>query len=570
MKGFKAVSIVLAAILLFSFGFGSLSVFADNVLSTLTIIDLNEPVAGFYPDYEWGTAEFGHFTCLQPGISAVWSESEDGEGYFPVEGTFKEGYYYSFSTSFEADPGYVWDGESIKNMIGSTADIWTEVYGSTLVLHLDYGPLPKAQIWSIGIEDVQVPVIGETIVSTYTISSFTHCVPSFKPGLGIWFVSDDGGVTFEPVQFNDVFKANCVYRFTCEVSPDEGYHFEKPLWASVNLMDANCGISYYEGREIATVSYVFGKLGEGVQIRPADGSDCFSTYHVNTPTEAEVEVINMPKNSVVSWYICDFMGTLLIDEPFATGTTATLPPITDDTVMVKNYILVIVTDLNHPKGGAAAIIPYMLFPYGIEYPDEPGYWSDGDVCYAGSYVDIFISLIANPGVSMLNFSVTFDNSYLTLTGVQCSNEAAAINFSNDYSSPFSVRWYDPTNALTEESELALVKLTFFVSANAAPGDYEINIDNIEAKNTSGDNVEVTSRTAMITVMEPLPLYGDVDGDGEITDWDAITLERYLAGWEAGIDETLSDVDGDGEITDWDAITLERYLAGWNVVLGYVW
>ena len=29
----------------------------------------------------------------------------------------------------------------------------------------------------------------------------------------------------------------------------------------------------------------------------------------------------------------------------------------------------------------------------------------------------------------------------------------------------------------------------------------------------------------------------------------------------------ADVDGDGEVSDWDAILLSRYLAGWNVTLG---
>ncbi len=62
------------------------------------------------------------------------------------------------------------------------------------------------------------------------------------------------------------------------------------------------------------------------------------------------------------------------------------------------------------------------------------------------------------------------------------------------------------------------------------------------------------------------LVGDVDGDGELTDWDAIVLNRYLAGWEVEIDLAKSDTDGDGELTDWDAIVLERYLAGWDIEL----
>ncbi|MCR5695305.1 MAG: hypothetical protein K6G89_10150 [Clostridia bacterium] len=58
--------------------------------------------------------------------------------------------------------------------------------------------------------------------------------------------------------------------------------------------------------------------------------------------------------------------------------------------------------------------------------------------------------------------------------------------------------------------------------------------------------------------------GDADGDGELSDWDAITLERYLAGWNVEIHLELLDLDADEDVSDWDAIMLSRYLAGWNV------
>ena len=67
---------------------------------------------------------------------------------------------------------------------------------------------------------------------------------------------------------------------------------------------------------------------------------------------------------------------------------------------------------------------------------------------------------------------------------------------------------------------------------------------------------------------PMYLPGDVDADGEITDWDGVILARYLAGWDVEISalEAL-DIDGDGEITDWDGVMLDRYLAGWNIQIG---
>lgn len=63
------------------------------------------------------------------------------------------------------------------------------------------------------------------------------------------------------------------------------------------------------------------------------------------------------------------------------------------------------------------------------------------------------------------------------------------------------------------------------------------------------------------------IIGDLDSDGEITDWDGVTMARYLAGW--GVDilfKDALDLDGDGEITDWDGVLLDRFLAGWDIKL----
>jgi len=65
------------------------------------------------------------------------------------------------------------------------------------------------------------------------------------------------------------------------------------------------------------------------------------------------------------------------------------------------------------------------------------------------------------------------------------------------------------------------------------------------------------------------IYGDVDGDGEITLTDASTLQLYLSGYEVTVDEVSADVDGDGEITLTDASTLQLYLSGYDVTLGPV-
>ena len=63
------------------------------------------------------------------------------------------------------------------------------------------------------------------------------------------------------------------------------------------------------------------------------------------------------------------------------------------------------------------------------------------------------------------------------------------------------------------------------------------------------------------------VYGDADGDGEITALDEVLLSQYNAGWDVTLDEVAADADGDGEITALDEVLLSQYNAGWDVTLG---
>ena len=67
--------------------------------------------------------------------------------------------------------------------------------------------------------------------------------------------------------------------------------------------------------------------------------------------------------------------------------------------------------------------------------------------------------------------------------------------------------------------------------------------------------------------------GDLNGDGEVTNRDAMILDRYVAGWngyEKNIkDMNAADLNGDGEVTNRDAMILDRYVAGWRGYAKYV-
>ena len=61
--------------------------------------------------------------------------------------------------------------------------------------------------------------------------------------------------------------------------------------------------------------------------------------------------------------------------------------------------------------------------------------------------------------------------------------------------------------------------------------------------------------------------GDVNGDGKVTDKDAMILFRYLDSWENYAAKivcmAVADINGDGEVGDADAMYLARCLAGWE-------
>jgi len=61
------------------------------------------------------------------------------------------------------------------------------------------------------------------------------------------------------------------------------------------------------------------------------------------------------------------------------------------------------------------------------------------------------------------------------------------------------------------------------------------------------------------------LYGDVNGDGNLTSWDATVLACHLAGQNEfkNINEKNADCDGNGTITSWDLTVLYCHFAGQN-------
>lgn len=196
-------------------------------------------------------------------------------------------------------------------------------------------------------------------------------------------------------------------------------------------------------------------------------------------------------------------------------------------------------------------------------PTSAQYKMNNATASAGSTVEMYVSVKNNPGIISLRNKITYDTSVMELVKVEDMKLLAGYTTpSPTVDSPYTLRWADSLATVNNTANGNIVKLTFKIKDSAQAGDYGVSVSHIEARTANGEKVEFADCSAVITVMDYIP--GDVDGNGEVDDWDAIVLNRYLAGWKTEVSFAAADMDGDGELTDWDAIALERKLAGWDV------
>ena len=195
-------------------------------------------------------------------------------------------------------------------------------------------------------------------------------------------------------------------------------------------------------------------------------------------------------------------------------------------------------------------------------PTAAKYQISGAKAVAGSTVEIYVSIENNPGIISLRNKIAYDTSVLELVKVEDLKLLSGYTTPSPIvDSPYILRWADSLATENNHANGNFVKLTFKIKDDAQAGNYGISVSHIESRTATGEKVEFADCGAVITVIDYIP--GDVDGNGVVDDWDAIVLNRYLAGWKTEVNKFASDIDGNGEIDDWDAIALERKLAGWN-------
>ncbi len=184
---------------------------------------------------------------------------------------------------------------------------------------------------------------------------------------------------------------------------------------------------------------------------------------------------------------------------------------------------------------------------------------------AGATVDIYVSIKDNPGIISLRNSISYDTSALELIEVtDLCLLGGWTTPSATVTSPYTLRWADSLATANNPFDGRIAKLTFRIKEDADIRNYAVDISHIEARNVDGAKVQFVGGRGIIAVIDCI--IGDTDGDGEISDWDAIVLSRYLAGWSVEIGLASADIDSDGEVSDWDGVLFDRYLAGWDVTI----
>ena len=143
---------------------------------------------------------------------------------------------------------------------------------------------------------------------------------------------------------------------------------------------------------------------------------------------------------------------------------------------------------------------------------------------AGSTVEVKIELQNNPGIVSFRNTVSYDESVMSLVKVE--NQGLLEGYTqppSEISSPYTLRWSDSLATENNTKNGIIVVLTFEIKEEVEAQDYMISVNYVESRNKDGEKIVFADGVTTITVVDYVP--GDTDGDGEITDWDAILLTR---------------------------------------------
>ena len=179
----------------------------------------------------------------------------------------------------------------------------------------------------------------------------------------------------------------------------------------------------------------------------------------------------------------------------------------------------------------------------------------------GDTVDVVIKLAENPGIAVLGFDVDYDSTVFTLNSIQNGEIFSAVD-GNTATVPVTLNDYNASN-VTGSGVFAT--LTFTVNANAAEGDYNFTIKNLESYNQVYDDVIMRIVDGVVTVKNFV--YGDLTGEGTVNRKDLLMLAQHFAGFDVSFNTDAADLNCDGTVNRKDLLVLAQHFAGFDVTLG---
>jgi len=173
----------------------------------------------------------------------------------------------------------------------------------------------------------------------------------------------------------------------------------------------------------------------------------------------------------------------------------------------------------------------------------------------GNTFTVAVSLQNNPGFNALNLSVVYDQNILTL--VDSKNLVPDLTMTK-------VTSYVLDGATDYRGNGELLQLTFKISEDAPAGEYDLQLRFLGASNEDFEEVEMAAISGVLTITDVV--YGDTNGDGNVTMVDLSMLRKYFASIDpnTGLSsiniKAGADANGDGNVTMVDLSMLRKYFA----------
>jgi regulation of enolase protein 1 (concanavalin A-like superfamily) len=183
--------------------------------------------------------------------------------------------------------------------------------------------------------------------------------------------------------------------------------------------------------------------------------------------------------------------------------------------------------------------------------------ADSRTVSPGGTVTVPIRLDKAQNIGSMNFILTYDPNVLKVTRVDKGSLLANIAFAPNYKQPPVIRFgFAAKDGVSGSGPMAYVE---FEAIGSGGSSSPLTLSEILAKNTSEQTLSLTAQNGKVTI-EKKTLKGDYNGDGKVTELDALAALRMSVKLLA--EDLILDMDNDGKVTAEDArLILKQAVTG---------